>query len=64
MKHAKHHDHTHAHALKPEDADRGMAQPDRWGVPSLLLASTAQRLCGACVLLAVLWLAVAWALNP
>ena len=62
MKHADHHEHAHTH--RQEDNSRATSQPSRLVVPSLLLASTAQRLYGVLILLGLLWLSVAWALNP
>ena len=65
MKHADHHhQHQHAHTHPPKNDSGGQSQSSRLGVPSLLLASTAQRLYGVLMLLGLLWLAVAWALNP
>ncbi len=53
MKPAHHHAHDHDGHAPPFPAPR-----------SLLLASAWQRLLGAAALLALLWGAVAWALQP
>jgi hypothetical protein len=54
------HDHAHPHG------DAGPAHPPSPPAPggSLLMASAWQRVLGALVLMALLWLAVAWALRP
>ncbi|GCL62946.1 hypothetical protein AQPW35_20270 [Rubrivivax pictus] len=60
--------HTHAHAHGPGQGDHHhppapAAAPLRAMLPSLLMAGVGTRLLGVAGLLALLWLAVAWALG-
>jgi hypothetical protein len=62
----KHHEHHHGHeapAHPPEhhaqDRPHSHFADSAW--PGLLMASSASRVLGALVLMALLWLAVAWA---
>lgn len=66
--HAHGHPHGHTHGQAHGDGgDHGHqptgAAPQPGGLPSLLMAGVGARLLGVAGLLAVLWLAVAWALG-